>query len=46
MKLHTLYTLFYVLILKEKYFNNEINVNDIPDAWNEEYKRLFDKKVE
>ena len=31
--------------LERKIFNNEINVNDIPDAWNEEYKRLFDKKV-
>jgi len=32
--------------LERKIFNNEIIVNDIPDAWNEEYKRLFDKKVE
>ena len=31
--------------LERKIFNNEINMNDIPDAWNEEYKRLFDKKV-
>ena len=31
--------------LERKIFNNEISVNDIPDAWNEEYKRLFDKKV-
>ena len=31
--------------LERKIFNNEINVNDIPDAWNEEYKRLFDKNV-
>ena len=32
--------------LERKIFNNEITVDDIPDAWNEEYKRLFDKKVE
>ena len=32
--------------LERKIFNNEISVTDIPDAWNEEYKRLFDKKVE
>ncbi len=32
--------------LERKIFNNEISVNDIPDAWNEEYKRLFDKKIE
>jgi len=32
--------------LERKIFNNEISVKDIPDAWNEEYNRLFDKKVE
>ena len=32
--------------LERKIFNNEISVNDIPDVWNEEYKRLFNKKVE
>ncbi len=32
--------------LEKKIFNNEISVNDLPDAWNEEYKRLFDRKVE
>ena len=32
--------------LERKIFNNEISVSDIPDAWNEEYKRLFGKKVE
>ena len=31
--------------LERKIFNNEISVNDIPDAWNEEYNKLFDKKV-
>ncbi len=32
--------------LERKIFNNEIEVNDIPEAWNDEYKKLFDKKVE
>ena len=32
--------------LERKIFNNEIGVNDIPEAWNDEYKKLFDKKVE
>jgi carboxypeptidase Taq len=32
--------------LERKIFNNEITVDEIPDAWNEEYKRLFDKRVE
>ncbi len=32
--------------LERKIFNNEISVKDIPEAWNEEYKRLFDKKVD
>ena len=32
--------------LERRIFNNELSVSDIPDAWNEEYKRLFDKKVE
>ncbi len=32
--------------LERKIFNNEINVNDLPEAWNEEYKKLFDRKVE
>ena len=32
--------------LERKIFNNEIRVNDLPEAWNEEYKRLFGKKVE
>ena len=32
--------------LERKIFNNEISVNDLPEAWNEEYKNLFDRKVE
>ena len=32
--------------LERKIFNNEIGVNDIPEVWNDEYKKLFDKKVE
>ncbi len=32
--------------LEKKIFNNEININDLPEAWNEEHKRLFDRKVE
>ncbi len=32
--------------LERKIFNNEIGVHDIPEAWNDEYKKLFDKKVE
>ena len=32
--------------LEKKIFNNEINTGDIPEAWNEEYKRLFNKKIE
>ena len=32
--------------LERKIFNNEIGVNDIPEAWNDEYKKLFDKKVD
>ena len=32
--------------LEKKIFNNEISVNDLPEAWNEEHKRLFDRKVE
>ncbi len=32
--------------LERKLFNNEISVNDLPEAWNEEYKKLFDRKVE
>ena len=30
--------------LERKIFNNEISVNDIPEAWNEEYKRFLIKK--
>ena len=32
--------------LERKIFNNEISVNDLPEAWNEEYNRLFDRKIE
>ncbi len=32
--------------LEKKIFNNEISINDLPEAWNEEHKRLFDRKVE
>ena len=32
--------------LEQKIFNENINLRDIPELWNEEYKRLFDKKVE
>ena len=32
--------------LERKIFNNEISVNDIPEVWNEEYKKLFGKKVD
>jgi len=32
--------------LEKKIFNNDISINDLPEAWNEEYKRLFDRKVE
>ena len=32
--------------LEKKIFNNEISINDLPEVWNEEYKKLFDRKVE
>ena len=32
--------------LERKIFNDEISVNDLPEAWNEEYNRLFDRKIE
>ncbi|MDC2992132.1 carboxypeptidase M32 [Pelagibacteraceae bacterium] len=32
--------------LERKIFNNEIGVNDLPEVWNDEYKKLFNKKVE
>ena len=32
--------------IEQKIFNNEINIKDIPELWNEEYKRLFNKDVD
>ena len=32
--------------LERKIFNNEISTDDIPIAWNEEYKKLFNKNVQ
>ena len=32
--------------LEQKIFNENINLRDIPELWNQEYKRLFDKEVD
>ena len=31
--------------LERKIFNNEINIADIPDAWNDEFNRLFNLSI-
>ena len=32
--------------LEQKIFNDEIKIKDIPELWNEEFKRLFNKTVD
>ena len=32
--------------LEQKIFNENINLKDIPELWNQEYKRLFAKEVD
>ena len=32
--------------LERKIFNNEINIADIPDAWNDEFNRLFNLSID
>ena len=32
--------------LEQKIFNDEIKIKDIPELWNDEYKRLFGKEVD
>ena len=32
--------------LEQKIFNDEIKIKDIPELWNEEYKRLFGKEID
>ena len=32
--------------IEQKIFNDEIKIRDIPELWNEEYERLFNKKVD
>ena len=32
--------------LEQKIFNDEIKINDIPELWNYEYKKLFNKEVD
>ena len=32
--------------IEQKIFNDEIKIGDIPELWNEEFKRLFNKKVD
>jgi len=32
--------------LEQKIFNDEIKISDIPELWNHEYKKLFDKEVD
>ena len=32
--------------LEQKIFNDEIKINDIPELWNDEYKKLFNKEVD
>ena len=32
--------------LEQKIFNEDIKIRDIPELWNQEYKKLFDKEVD
>jgi carboxypeptidase Taq len=32
--------------LEQKIFNDEIKIRDIPELWNQEYKKLFGKEVD
>ncbi len=32
--------------IEQKIFNDEIKIRDIPEFWNEEYRRLFNKKID